>query len=322
MSETQAFAARIRDRYPEGLTGIFAVGGTRTTFILENNHNNPDPGAITDFSTYALASFDRYFKLIKDFIELGGQHMVIPVLSYQLFFDKGEAYAKTVAEFCLWLVNDRAVEFYKQNHIAPYFVGIDTLLHLPEDHFAHELGRKLAAFQQQWEYEEGDHKVIWEIAPIPLFSFWRAHEVMGAEAQAALEAELTQCTDLQEVQNLTYKYYSRAVYGTDLPYPHFYVGTNRNSDLKLRALLPIALLCGGPFRLFYTPYPSLSMTQETLKVILEDLAFGKSLSSSKRGDYSGQITSELLNTEYQRVMELSANPYSTVGLVREVDGGA
>jgi hypothetical protein len=317
VTETETFAAHIRERFPEGLTGIFAVGGTRTTFILENNQKNSDPGAITDFSSYALAALDRYFNLINDFIELGGQHMVIPILSYQRFFDKGEKYAKTVSELCLWLINEKSIEFYKQNHIAPYFVGIDTLLHLPEDHFAHQLAHKLFVFQKRWKSQESDHKVIWEIAPIPLFSFLHAHEVMGAQALEELERALEQTSDLQLMHDLTYKYYARAVYGTDLPYPHFYIGTNRNGDLKLRALLPIALLCGGPFRLYYTPYPSFFMTPETLKAILEDLAFGKPLSSTKY-DYSGQVTSELLEAEYARVQELSSDSFSTLGLVRNV----
>src|SRR5690606_25401096 len=85
-----------------------------------------------------------------------------------------------------------------------------------------------------------------------------------------------------------------------------------------RALLPIALLAGGPFRLYYTPYPSLNMTREAFQAMLEDLAFGKPLRSTKL-DYSGQLTPELLQSEYQRGQELSADPRSTLGLVRPVD---
>ncbi len=40
MTEIDSFADRIRERFPEGLTGIFAIGGTRTTFILEHNQRN------------------------------------------------------------------------------------------------------------------------------------------------------------------------------------------------------------------------------------------------------------------------------------------
>jgi hypothetical protein len=317
VTEDRSFADRIRARFPEGLTGVFAVGGTRTGFILEKNRNNTDPGAISDFSLYARYSLDQYFRIIKDFIVLGGQHMVINLSDHRLFAVRGEAYARALSEFCLWLTNDESVEFYRQNHISPYFLGIDALRHLPEDHFAHQSAAVLVAFQQNWKTEEGDHKVIWEIGIIPLFSFWRAHEVMGAQAQAELQAQLEQATDLQTIHDLTYKYYARSAYGTDLPSPHFYIGTNRNGDLKLRALLPIALLCNDPFRLYFTPYPSLFMTKETLKAILEDLAFGKPLRSTKI-DYSGQVTSELLEEEYARVQELSSDPFSTLGLVREM----
>jgi hypothetical protein len=69
--------------------------------------------------------------------------------------------------------------------------------------------------------------------------------------------------------------------------------------------------------MFFTPYPALFTTRETLQAILEDLAFGKPLSSNKI-DYSGRFTPELAEQEYQRVMELAADPRSTLGLIRQV----
>lgn len=317
MTESENFAERIRERFPEGLTGIFAVGGTRTGFILENNRKNDDAGAITDFSKYAHDAHELYFRLIKDFLELGGHNVIVPVLAYQLFFSRGEDYARMVSELCLRLTNERSVEFYRQHSISPYFVGIDTLLQLPEDHFAYALGVGLANFQSQWDYREENRKVIWEIASIPLFSLWRADQVLGVEAREAFEAKLESAQDLQEIHDITYMYYSRAVYGVDVPIPHFYVGTSKNGDLKLRSLLPIALLCGDPFRMFYVPYPSLFMTKTTLKTIIDDVAFGATVSSKKR-DYSGQVTSEMLEAEYQRVIALSGDPNSTVGLTRQM----
>lgn len=318
MTESQSFAARIRERFPEGLTGIFAVGGTRTSYILATNREQSDPGHIEELEKYADFALDKLLELLKTFLQLGGQNIVVPVLSYQSFAnERGIEYAQATAQFALDLMNGNWIDFYHESEIDPYFTGIDTLLHLPEHTFAHELGVQCRQFNESWQYQEGRRKIIWEVAPIPLFSFLHAHEVMGAEAQAELEEALEQTSDLQVMHDLVYKYYARAVYGTDLPYPHFYVGTNRNGDLKLRALLPIALLCGGPFRLYYTPYPSFFMTAETLKVILEDLAFGKPLRSTKL-DYSGQVTSELLEAEYERVQELSADPFSTLGLVRNV----
>jgi hypothetical protein len=317
MTET-SFAARIRERYPEGLTGVFAIGGTRTTYILANNQQAHDPGRIETLDAYADYGFDLMYDLITSFFELGGQNIVFTPFSYQLFStERGTEYAQTMARLCSKLLEGEWIDFCHNMGIDQYFAGIDTLLHVPNQAFTYELALQCQRFNQEWQYEEGRHKIIWEMASIPLFSIWRAHEVMGPTAERDLEVALEQSHDMQEMHDLLYKYYARAVYGTDLPVPHFYLGTNRNGDLKLRALLPIALLAGGPFRLYYTPYPSLSMTLETFQTILEDLAFGKPLRSTKT-DYSGQITSEVLEAEYQRVQELSADPYSTLGLVRRV----
>lgn len=317
-SDSTAFADLIRDRYPEGLTGVFAVGGTRMTYILAQKRQDHDPGHIPTMADYAEYGFDLLRSLIENFFDLGGQNIIVPALSYQLFNDdRGSEYAEVAAQLTYRLMEDRWLDFYQRLNIDPYFTGIDTLLHLPEQKFTYDLGRRCDEFNQTWSYQEGRRKLIWEVAPIPLYSFWRAHQVMGADEQARLETELAAATDLQTMHDVLNQYYARAVYGTDIPKPHFYVGTNRNGDLKLRALLPIALLCGDPFRLFYTPYPSLFLTRETLQAILEDLAFGKPLRSSKT-DYGGQITSEVVQAEYQRVLEVSANPLSTIGFVRHV----
>jgi hypothetical protein len=311
-----SFAERLRERFPEGLTGVFAPGGTRTTFILEQQRNAENPGHIEDFEAYATYAFGRLLEFIEAFFELGGQNLVIAMFSYQGFYERGEEYARQAAPICLHVMNDSWVAFYQKYKIDPYFAGIDTLLHLPEQDFARQLGVEFTAFHQNWRYQEGRRKIIWEVAPIPLYSFWRAHQVMGEEAQAEFEAGIEQSTDLQDIHDRMYKYYARAVYGTDIPMPHFYLGSNRNGELKLRSMLPIAMVCGGPFRMFFTPYPSLFMTRETLQALLEDLAFGKPLRSMKT-DYSGKLTGELLEAEYQRIIELNSDPSSTLGLVRK-----
>lgn len=317
-TDARSFAERIRERYPEGLTGIFAVGGTRTTFILGHNRESDNPGQIADFDAYANAMLARYNQLIEMFLALGGQHMIIPILAYQRFQEHGDEYTRLISEQTLQLTSPQQREFYAAHNIDPYFVGIDTLLHLPAEHVGHQLARALTDFQNNWSYQEGRHKVIWEIAPIPLFSIWKAHQTLDAEQQALIESQLNATTDLDAVYKLLYDHYARAVYGTSLPMPHFYVGTNRNGDFKLRALLPISLLCGGAFRLFFTPYPTLFITQETLQTILEDLAFGKAL-RSKRKDYSGQYSQKLADKEYQRIVSLSADAETTLGLIREVE---
>jgi len=317
MSEESLFAARIQERYPEGLTGIFAIGGTRTAYILEHNRYRDDPGQIDDFADYAQYTLDQYLRLLGDFFELGGKYLIIPPLSYQAFYERGEEYTRIILDYTLQLIGNKATTLYEHYEADPYFVGIDTLLHLPETQAAHRLGVQLDQFQKEWRYNPERRKVIWEIAPIPLYSFWRAHQVMPGDAQQELEAALYNATDMREMYRTLFSYYSRAAFGTEIPIPHFYIGTNRNGDLKLRSMLPIALIAGGPFRLFYLPYPSLFMTRRVLFTILEDLAFGGT-SLSKSYDYSDQYSSEQAQAEYQRVIELVSDTQAIVGLKREV----
>ncbi len=318
IEEQPSFAARIRARYPEGLTGVFAFGGTRTTFILVQNRASADPGNIKDFSAYGDLMLGQVRAFIRMFFELGGQNIIIPELTFRSFYDRGDEYADAVINLSGRLIDDEHVAFYHENDIDPYFVGLDTLLHLPKEQPAHQLGSAFRRFCAWWPYQEGRRKLIWEVAPIPLYSFFRAREVLGEAAYAALEAELAGATNMELMYRALYKYYARAAYGTDVPLPHFYLGANRNGDLKLRAMLPFALDAGGPMRLFFTPYPTYFMTRATLRAILEDLAFGNLL-RSKKADYGGRYTSALVEAEYQRVMALSADPMTTLGLSRRVE---
>ena len=132
---------------------MIAIGGTRTAFILENNRYEKKKKKITSFTKYAEQSFEGYFSFIRMFLEFGGQNLVMPILAYQRFYEKGQEYAGLMAQLCLWLTRGKAVEFYQQNQIDPYFAGIDILLHLPEDHVGHQLAKQLTEFQQNWRAE-------------------------------------------------------------------------------------------------------------------------------------------------------------------------
>ena len=316
MTEDALFAARIEERYPEGLTGILAIGGTRTAYILERRRFEQDPGQIGDFQDYVRYALGRYMALMGDFFVLGGKYLVIPPLSHQAFYERGEEYTRVLLTYTPLLTGEQMVDFYHRHNVDPFFVGIDTLLQLPKSQAAHKLGAELQAFQENWEYDPSRRKVIWEIAPIPLYSFWRAQQTMPLDAQQALEIALRDADDMRVMYKALFTYYARAALGTEIPVPHFYVGTNRKGDLKLRSMIPIALLAGGGFRMFFLPYPSLMMTKAVLRAILEDLAFSGP-AHSKAYDYSGRYTSADAQQEYQRVQELVADPQAVVGMLRD-----
>lgn len=317
MTTEPIFADQIRAAYPMGLTGIFAVGGTRTAYLVQQDTgNDSDPGKIRDFDDYAKTLAIKYMELITNYLRLGGQNLIIPILSYQSFIERGAEYSQLVSESTAALIDDPFLSFYETNNIDPYFVGIDTLNKLPPDATGYRLGQKLAAFHDNHSYQNDHHKLIWEIAPIPLFSFFNAKKVLAKDVWTELENEIESVDDLQSVHDILYRHYSRAVYGTDIPYPNFYVGSNRNGDLKLRSMLPISLLCGGDFRLYFLPYPSLFMTRDTLKTIIDDLTFGQRLRSTEK-DYSGKYDAALIQSEYDRMMSLASDPLSTIGLSRQ-----
>ena len=313
----QTFADRIREHYPEGLTGVFAIGGTRTTYVLEQNRQSADPGRINDFAVQGEYLLGRYWDFCKNFYDLGGQNMIITAFSFRGFYNRGAEYAEVVTQEMLRLIGDNAINFYKEEEIDPYFVGIDTLRLLPPDDPAQYVAQQFTEFQQTWNYQPGRRKLIWEIASIPLYSFWEAYRHMSEDESRQLDTELKTLANLEEVNRTLYRHFSRAAYGTDVPMPHFYLGTNKSGDLKWRSPLPLALSGGDYLRMFYTPYPSLFTTRETMQAILENLAF-KDRFYSPKTDYSGQYTTDLVQAEYDRVMDLSANPETTLGLSRKV----
>jgi hypothetical protein len=313
----QPFASRIREHYPEGLTAVIPVGGTRTTYILDKNRHNENPGEISDFLDHVDYLEDRYFALIDMFFDLGGQNVIIPVLAYDRFTMYGEKYAKIISETTLMLIGAKALAAYQSKEIDPYFLGTDTLLKLPEDHPGHQLGATLSEFQRTWTYKEGRRKVLWEIAGMPLYSLWNTQNLVPAEQQEALRLEMEATNDPEHIRQLMYSYFSRAVYGTSLPMPHFYLGCNRNGDLKVGSALSTTLTWGFMCRMYFLPYPTLFVTKETLQTILEDLTFGK-LFRSRTADYQNRYTPELAEAEWQRVQELRANPQTTLGLSRQI----
>lgn len=319
MQDQASFAQRIRERYPEGLTGVFAIGGTRTTYILENNRDKDDPGKIEDFAHHGEYLLERYLDFCDMFYSLGGQNMIITAFSFRGFYNRGREYAELVTQEMERFINPIAIAGYRRMNVDPYFTGIDTLLLFPEDSPVHQLGRTLADFQNNWTYQAGRRKLIWEVASIPLYTLWESGRNWSDTIQAEVAEEISaEQADLEAVYRVLYRRFSAEAYGTDVPMPHFYLGTNKSGDLKWRSPMPLTLSGGDYLRMFFTPYPTLFMTPAIMETILEDLAFKDRFFSDKT-DYKGKYTRELVQAEYERVMRLRDDPNAVLGLSRRVE---
>src|SRR4051794_5679839 len=100
------FAQAVRERYPEGLTGIFSIGGTRTAYILEKTRSSVNPGQIRDFADYADYGLSQNFRLIQMFFDLGGQNMIITAMSNRIMHQRGEEYAALIAKELLRFIDE------------------------------------------------------------------------------------------------------------------------------------------------------------------------------------------------------------------------
>src|SRR5215813_13572553 len=150
----EAFAARIAERFPEGLCGVFAIGATRRTYIMEQNREAADPGLIEDFSVQTAYLFEGYMRLISDYFGLGGRYMIIPGLSYRSLFERGDEYARVIIPEAFNLVNVKWLDFYQREHIDPYFAGLEGMLLLPSESVPHQAALALQKFQKTWTYTE------------------------------------------------------------------------------------------------------------------------------------------------------------------------
>jgi hypothetical protein len=276
-----------------------------------------DPGRIEDFAEHGKYLQTRYMDFMRMFFDLGGRTMIITASSFRGFTERGAEYAQLVNQEMLRLINDDFQTFYREHNIDPYFIGIDTFLHLPEDSPAHQMALELQRFQKNWSYDSQRVRVIWEIASIPLYTLWQLFQAMTPEARSQLDTKLSQITKMDDMHSVLYQHFAREIYGVDVPMAHFYLGTNKSGDLKWRSPMPIFLSGGEYMRLFYTPYPSLFITKDTMHAILDDLAFGKRLYSVKT-DYTGRYGSDLAQQEYERIEQLSRDPETTLGFSRKV----
>jgi hypothetical protein len=313
------FAARVREHFaPSGLTAVFAIGATRRTYILDKNRRATDPGRIPDFSALGEYMAESYREFIRTFLSLGGQNLIVTALSFRSFFERGEDYARLVIPEMLRVIDERFLEFYRSEDIDPYFVGLESLLLQPEDSAVSQMAKRMVEFQRhEWTYQDGRRKLLWEVASMPLLALWQAFRSMPAEEQAQIDALIAAGHELEDLARLLHAKFSAKVYGVELPMPQLYIGTNMSGDLKWRSPMPLALSGGEYLRMFYTPYPTLFMTREVMRAIIEDLAFGKRFHSRKL-DYEGRYTPELAEAEHARILALRDDVDSVLGLSRSV----
>lgn len=296
---------RIQEKYPEGLTGIFALGGTRTSYITQCRRDEDEPGAIEDFEHYGEYSLSRSLDIMKQFFNLGGTHAIWEVLDIQRFSGERKDYIDPAIQAIYRLIDDQRREFYLANHIDPYFAGIDTLMYLAKDHPAQQLAQVLRHFSVFWKRQPTHRKLIMSIAAIPVYTF--SHLLHGATYDEQ---------NLLDLAQQLYKQYATAAYGVYVPPPVFYLGQARNGSMQSASRLPLALDITGKLRLYYTPYPSLYLTCEGLETILEDVLRSGDNPQHRQYDYRGQMTSAMANQLHEEYCKLASQPDSILGLSR------
>lgn len=262
----------------EKLSGIIVIGGTRTAYIVDRQIAT---GEITDFQDYADYCAEHYQRIIKDFIDLGGEHLQLPILGWQSFVNRGEKYAIAISQTVQMLTNDEFDTFFRQHRIYPHFVGLESLRLLPSEHYAHKMALHLKAYEETFDIDSVQHHLIWEVASIPNLTI----------AQSPIQTDLAGL-NLKEIHDGLYDHYSRLIYGANLPIPDFYIGSARNGHIKLRATVAPALAPGSDTKFYFLKYPTILLNRENLERIMNDVR--KSGLSSKQYDYDGIMNQKLL----------------------------
>ena len=305
----QSLAERIEKQFPEGLTGILVPGATRTSYILEYNRNNHNPGKIEDMQHYMDYGMRKYRRLLLDFYELGGKNAILSVWSFWRFQERDPSYLQPIIDQFGMLISASMISWYQDNDIDPYFSGIDILLTREKNSLEYLFGCRLQTFQAQWKYK-GSRVLVWEFTPMPLYTMFvnRANDTVAKNLEGASYAEMF---------NTLYQYYMAKICGLELPIPHFYLSTARDGSLKVRSHLFGLDLAVANFRMYFTPYPSFLMTREGLAAILEDLLNDKRVRSLDT-DYRDKVTRELAQQMYAYFTQLAANPGTTLGLSKNL----
>lgn len=294
----------IKKKYPEGLCGIFVFGGTRTSYATQIRRHATEPGAIESFQDYTEYGLTRSLEIIHNFFELGGKYAILEILDIHRIAGERGAYTNPAIDANYALIDEKRQQFYLENQIDPYFVGIDALLQLSESHLAYKLAKRLQEFQMSWSRDEAHCKLIYSIAPLPLYTF------------SKIQFELLSDEDnLLNLANKLYRQFSVASYGLYVPPPAFYIGQARNGSMQSASRLPLALDVTGKLRLYYTQYPSFYLSKTGLKTILDDLLYeSENGLNSKTYDYNGQITPEMAHEMHEYFSRLADDGESILGL--------
>lgn len=254
------------------LSGIIVIGGTRTAYLIDHNLTN---GKIHDFDHYAQYTREHYQRVIRNFFDLGGTHLIVTVSSWQLFIERGAKYSDLMTESLKMLADSQFNTFYEQQKITPYFVGLEALLD-----FDNNIGNT-ARFLRDTSYPIRDKVLVFEIAPIPLLTWQMTDDVDVAGLS------------LSEMYDKLYQHYSHKAYGIAMPIPQFYLGSARNG-IKLRAMYPSALTAGANTKYYFLPYPSIYLSKATLKRVIDDCNLTGN--RTKSFDYDGIFNSKITDT--------------------------
>ena len=186
--------------------------------------------------------------------------------------------------------------------------GIDTLRAAPTRiHPRTKTAQAMAEFPTAWPYAEGRRKLIWEIASIPLYSFWQAYASACQQRNAKLlKARMHAAAGLNEVFHRFISFLSERL-RDEIPVPHFYLGTNMSGDLKFRT--PMAAGANRR-RLSADVLCALSAAVHDRRRDEDDAGrsgLRQALSLAQDG-LCGRYTPELAEAEYQRITRTFRRP--------------
>ena len=275
----------------DNITIIISIGGTRRAFILEENRNAPEPGQF-EFSDYFEYSLRKTRQIIQYYFDEGGNNLILELLDIpRLSGSRGDEYARLVIQYMYRLIDEEFQLFYESVPVQPYFIGLEPLQLLPDDHPGYQLAIKLDAFNRTRQ-QEHPQKLFLNVVAIPFLSIY-LHPF-------APDLTVTDYADLQTLETSFYNHFSSKIYGAIIPKPLAYIGTSINGDMKITSAMPLALGLEYGFRLFYLPYPSFFITRELFRKIITELKYIDQQKPMIQYDINKQVA----NRSYKDMLKL------------------